>query len=126
MVDPQTAILGVTLAGAIGQAAVTVRWYDPPKIDDREPNPLFEAGLFFVAFGIVFALVGVVLSRVAALAPPYTSVGLLVLVPVGFYLGYATATGRLETGADRATRMMQSVAGFVVGVYPIALLVVRV
>lgn len=124
MVDPQTVIFGVSLAGAIGQAIVTVRWYEPPKIDDREPNPVFEAGLFFVAFGIVFALIGVALSRIATLAPPYTSVGLLVLVPVGFYLAYATATGRLETGADRATTMLQSVAALVVGVYPVALLVV--
>ncbi|MCU4743763.1 hypothetical protein OB955_16180 [Halobacteria archaeon AArc-m2/3/4] len=125
MVDPLTAtILGVSVAGAIGQAIVTVRWYEPPKIDDREPNPLFEAVLFFVAFGAVFMLMGYMLSRVATLAPPYTSFGLLVFVPVGLYLAYATATGRLETSEDRATTLMQAVAAVVVAVYPVALLVV--
>ena len=141
MVDLQTAITAISLAGAGGQAIVTMRWYEPPEIDGREPNPIFEAGLFFVAFAVIFALMGYALSAVAGLAPPYTSVGLLVLVPVGLYLAYTTymavqiGEGTEDEGQgksnnkgkgelDQATTLMQFVLGLVISVYPIVILLV--
>lgn len=125
MVTAQTAVvLALSLVGAIGQAAITVRWYEPPTIDDREPNPLFEAGIFFVAFGISFAIIGYGLAAVGGVAPPYTRLALFVLTPIGYYAAYACSTGRMGTGHDRATRMMGAVGGAVVGTYPIVLLAV--
>lgn len=131
MVDIQTAIAAISLAGAGGQAIVTVRWYEPPEIEGRDPNPIFEAGIFFVAFAVIFALMGFVFSAFAGLAPPYTAVGLLVLVPVGLYLAYATYTSvrageregeetdETDTGQDQATTLMQFVLGLVIATYPI-------
>lgn len=125
MVAPQTAaILALSLAGAVGQIAITVRWYEPPTIDDREPNPLFEAGIFFVAFGVAFVAIGYALAAVGSVAPPYSRVVFLALTPIGYYAAYACGTGRMGTDHDRATRLMGAVGGAVVGTYPIVFLVV--
>lgn len=121
---PTAAVIAVAVVGAIAQAVITVRWYEPPTIDDREPNPLFEAGLFFVAFGVAFALTGYLLATVGGFVPPYGRLASLVLVPVGYYAAYACGTGRMGTEHDRATRLMGAVGGAVVGTYPIVLLVV--
>ena len=120
---PTHGIAAVSLFGAACQAIVTIRWYEPPKIDDREPNPAFEAGIFFLLFGLVFVLVGFVLSAVAALVPPYSQFVSLVLVPVGGFAVYAALTGRLDAHATAAQARMGGVFGLVVAVYPVVFLV---
>lgn len=125
MVTARTAVvLAVAVVGTAAQAAITVRWYEPPTIDDREPNPLFEAGIFFVAFGVAFAAIGYVLAAIGSVAPPYSRFLLLALTPIGYYAAYACTTGRMGTHHDRATRLMGAVGGAVVGTYPIVFLVV--
>ncbi|MFC4986401.1 MULTISPECIES: hypothetical protein [Saliphagus] len=125
MVVVRTAVvLAVAVLGALAQAAITVRWYEPPTIDDREPNPLFEAGLFFVVFGVAFAVAGYAVAAAGELVPPYSRIALLALTPIGYYAAYACTTGRMGTGRDRATRLMGAVSGAVVGTYPIVLLAV--
>lgn len=119
---PAEAVLAVALLGAIGQAAVAARWYEPPKIDERNPNPLFEAGVFFVLYGLAFVLLGSVLSYLVGVVPPYGGLATLLLVPIGFYAAYAGVDGRLDDSADRATNLMRGVFGAVLGAYPLVLL----
>ncbi|GAB3018638.1 hypothetical protein [Natronobiforma cellulositropha] len=123
-VTPTLVVAAVSLAGAAGQAAVTVRWYEPPTIDEREPNPAFEAGIFYLVFAVAFAVLGLVLSSLAGAFPPYSRFLPLVLVPFGAFTVYAAATGRFDGRATRAQIGMGAVCGLVLIVYPIAFLVV--
>lgn len=123
-VTQTTVILLVTVIGALGQAAITARWYEPPAEEGRDPSPLFEAALFFVMFGVIFGLAGALLAFVEGLAPPYTRIGILLLSPVGIYSSYATYTGRMGTTHDRATKLMGVLGGAVIGAYPPLLVLV--
>lgn len=121
-VSHATVIVFLSMGGAVAQAVVTFLQYEPPaRDDDHDPVPLLEASLFALVFGIVFVVVGFVLSAVSTLAPPYSQLALLVLTPIGFYVAYAAKTDRISTHHDRATILLWGVVGFVVGVYPLAL-----
>lgn len=121
-VSHATVIVFLSMAGAVAQAVVTFLRYEPPARDgDHDPVPLLEASFFALVFGIVFVVVGFVLSAVSTLAPPYSQLALLVLTPIGFYIAYAAKTDRISTHHDRATILLWGVVGLVVGVYPLAL-----
>lgn len=117
-----TAIVAVSIVGAVAQVMVTFLRYEPPARDDgHDPIPLLEASIFGLVFGVLFVVVGIVLSAVASFAPPYSELGLLVFTPIGFYIAYAAATDRIDTYRDRATVLLWGVVGFVVGAFPLAL-----
>lgn len=110
------AIVAISFFGAVAQAAVTVRWYEPPSRNGETPTPILEAGIFFVVFGIVFVLLGFVLSVVDGLVPPYGSIVLLLVTPVGFWLAYSAYAGQLATMNDDAERFMGAVVSLVAGI----------
>ncbi|MFC7138344.1 hypothetical protein ACFQMA_00655 [Halosimplex aquaticum] len=122
-IDPATAVIAfVSLLGATGVAAVTLRYYEPPPREGEEetPEPYFETAAFFVLTAALFALAGSVIAHVSGLAAPYGRVATLLLTPVGLYSAYATYTGRIADDADEAGGLMGVVSALVLGVYPVA------
>lgn len=115
------AVLFVSLVGAGGAAAVTLQHYEPPPPEgsDEPPAPLFEAGIFFVLTAVLFAIVGVTISTVGELAPPYGRVVTLVLTPLGYYSAYAAYSGKIGEDADRSAVLMGVISGTVIGTYPL-------
>lgn len=122
---PETAaIVALSLVGALAQGLVAVRWYEPPARDGETPPAILEAGLFFVGFGLVFVLLGVVLSAVVAFARPYGPAVALLVTPLGSWLAYAATTDRLATVDEEVERFAGAVVGAVAAVYPVVLLAV--
>jgi predicted branched-subunit amino acid permease len=118
--NPQVAAIALTATlGALAEAAVALRWYEPPERDGERPTPVFEAGLFFVVFWIGFSLLGVGVGTVAGFAPPLGTAVTFVLVPVGVALAYASYTDRLGPRPP-VQRYVASVVGGVLAVYPVA------
>jgi len=99
---------------------VAFRWYEPPPRDGTAPLPILESAIFAVAFGVLFALLGWVVSTVGGVAEPYGRLSTLALVPVGLYAAYAGLAGRFDDRSD-VGRLMGTVAGVVVGLYPLVL-----
>ena len=124
MSGSQTTIVLISVLGAAGQAAVTLRWYEPPPREDQPPTPVFEGVLFFVGFTVLFVGLGLVLSFIRGLYQPYGGLLTLLLTLIGFYSAYGTFTGRLNEDKDQATRMMAVVGSLVVGIYPVVLFLV--
>jgi len=115
------AIAVVSLVGAAGAAAVTVRHYEPPPREgaDEPPEPLFEAAIFFLMTGALFAIVGYVLATVGDLAAPYGRVATLLLTPLGYYSAYAAYSGKIGADADQSAVLMGVISGAVIGTYPV-------
>ncbi|WP_157972499.1 hypothetical protein [Saliphagus sp. LR7] len=124
MPDSQTMIILISVFGAVGQAAVTLRWYEPPPREDQPPIPVFEGVLFLVGFTVLFVGLGFVLSFIRGIYQPYGELLTLLLTPIGFYSAYGTFTRRLNEDKDKATRMMNVVGALVVGIYPMVLFLV--
>lgn len=115
------AVIMVSLVGAGGAAAVTLRHYEPPPREgsDEPPAPVFEAGIFFILTAVLFAIVGVTISTVGELAPPYGRVATLVLTPLGYYSAYAAYSGTIGDDAERSAVLMGVISGAVIGTYPL-------
>ncbi|WP_123534000.1 hypothetical protein [Halosimplex salinum] len=121
-IDPETvAVAAISLLGAVAAAVVTLRHYDPPPREDvdAEPDPYFEAVVFFFLTAVLFAVLGFALSFVVEQASPYGRIATLLLTPIGLYSAYATYTGRIGDDEDSAGTLMGVVSAVVLGVYPL-------
>ncbi|QLH78577.1 hypothetical protein HZS55_15325 [Halosimplex rubrum] len=119
-VDPETATIAlVSLCGAVAVAVVTRRHYEPPPRDgeDEPPEPVFEAVVFFVLAGGLFAGLGYAIATVGRWGT-LGRVATLLFSLVGCYSAYATYTGRIADDADPASALMGVVSATVLGVYP--------
>ena len=117
-------IVAMSTLGALAQAAITLHWYEPPERDGETPTPIFEAGLFFVVFGALFYVLGIVLSALSGLAPPVGTIAMLLFTAVGLALAYATVTERAKQTRTTAQRFMGAVFGVGLAVLAVLLLVV--
>jgi len=116
------AVAFVSILGATGMAVITLRHYEPPREgEDEGPEPSLEAAAFFILTGLLFVVFGYVIAFVGGVAQPYGRIATFLLTPLGFVSAYATYTGRISADVDRASALMGTVSGGVVGLYPIAL-----
>lgn len=125
-IDPETAAVAVVSAvGAAGVAAVTLRHYEPPPREGEEeaPEPVMEAGMFFVLAGVLFTLVGFALVYVAEWGGLVGRAATLLLTPLGFYVAYSIREGDVAA-ADEATEQLGFVSATALGAFPVVLLAV--
>ncbi|WP_459193892.1 hypothetical protein [Halosimplex sp. J119] len=125
-IDPEIAAIAVVSAvGAAGVAVVTLRHYEPPPPPDGDaeaPEPVMEAGIFFVLATVLFTVFGFALVFVAESGGIVGRAATLLPTPIGFYVAYSIREGEMGSHVDEATAQLGFVSAVALGAFPVVLL----
>ena len=132
MAVPVDVIVLISMAGAVTQVAITLRWYRPiPREPDADPPmPLLEATVFLVVFLLVFLVLGWLIWWIGGLFEPYSRMALLLVTAIGLAGVWIGVTAEPEPdggdgpGRDLAARYLGAVFAAVLALYPVIFLLV--